>query len=142
MVYYVGTLRIGGTLKIEVRNKLENAFTLTVFLIVVLRFVLAFASFGDKGVNPYIFGALDLVSAYPYARYTAKVVVALADYSYARLSYNGALWLFWFMLPYIYLFIAAKNVPSSLWVGVLAWMGVFGVAAVIGMFRKARAARL
>lgn len=131
----------GETLKTEARKKAENVFTLGVFLVVAVRFVLAFASFGDKGVNPIIFAALDIVSAYPYARYTAKVVIALADYDYSRLARNGAWWLAWFLLPYIYLFYAAENVPSGLWLGVALWMAVFGLAAIVGMIRKARATR-
>lgn len=131
----------GGTLRTEARKKAENAFTVGVFLIVVLRFALAFASFGDKGVNPYVFAALDLLSAWPYARYTAKVVIALADYDYSRLARDGALWAFWFLLPYLYLFFAASNVPVALWLGVGLWMGVFGIAAVVGMIRKARKQR-
>jgi hypothetical protein len=128
-------------LKKETRKKAEGAFTIGVFLIVIARFFLATASFGDRGVNPWIFALLDIVSAWPYAHYTARLVFALALSEYSRIAYNGVMWVFWFLLPYLYLFAAARDVPSTIWLGLALWMSIFGGAAVFGIIRKSRLQR-
>lgn len=122
-------------------KKAERAFTWGIFAFIVLRFVIAWGSFGDKNVNPFIFGFLDAITAWPYAHYTAKTVFALIRSDYKKSGISIAWWLFWFLVPYVYIIMVGQNIPSALWWGLGLWISIMFCVAIFGMIRKVVAGR-
>lgn len=120
-----------------IEQKVEKAFTGVVLLIIVVRFFVAWGSFGDNNVNPFIFLVCDLVTAWPYAHYTTKTAYALTRYEYRKACVSGLWWFFWFIIPYLYIVYVGQDVPAGLWWGLGAWVSLMLVFGVVGMFRKA-----
>lgn len=105
------------------------------------RALVAWPTFGRYGLNPWTFLVLDIVTAPPYGLAQALTVKILRDPD--RPARDAVIWcvgvVVFFLLPYVYLFGATGDVPLFAYVGVLAWMGVFGVLTVIRIIREVRA---
>lgn len=108
------------------------------------RALIAWPALGQYGVNPWWFLALDIVTAPPYGIGQAVTVKILRDRRREpRASIPWAVLVaLAFVAPYAYIFIASGEMPLLAYVGVLLWMVVFGVLAVVRMRRQIRAGEL
>ena len=80
--------------------------------------------FGHHKVNAWGYLAVDLASSIPYAVYSARAVVKFLDKSWIELRRNTLLTALFFYIPDVYVFIFARKVPTSLYIG-------FGIAIII-----------
>ncbi len=105
------------------------------------RALIAWPTFGQYGLNPWVFLALDVVTAPPYGLSQALTVKILRDPE--RPASDAVLWcagvVFFFLLPYVYLFGATGDVSPVAYVGVGVWMALFGVLTVVRIVREVRA---
>lgn len=111
-----------------------------------LLLVLAWASFraiainkffGDHKVNAWGYLTVDLVSSVPYAIYSAKAVVNFLDKSWLAFRRNVVLTAIFFYIPDIYVFIFARTVPASLYVGFGISIIFFSTFAFMSLRRDA-----
>lgn len=106
-----------------------------------VRALIAWPTFGRYGVSPWVFLALDVLTAPPYGLSQALTVKILRDRS--RPQREAVPWaagvVIFFLAPYIYIFAVSGNVPALAYAGVIAWMILFGVLAVVRMYRQVTA---
>jgi hypothetical protein len=127
----------------ERRRRRELIWVLSVVAYTVIRFVIAWEAFSDYGVNVWIFGALDIGTAIPYAIGTARVVIDMVDKRYKQ----AALWMVVaavsFLAPYIYLVIAGKDksLPTAVYVVVGLLVVGLGANAILAIRKKIRLAK-
>lgn len=107
-----------------------------------LLLVLAWASFraiainkffGDHKVNPWGYLAVDLASSVPYALYSARSVVNFLDKSWVDLRRNAIATAIFFYIPDLYVFIFARKVPTSLYIGFTISILIFSSLAVLSL---------
>lgn len=107
----------------------------------VARFAVAWGGFSEHGANPWVFGVIDVGTAYPYAKATSTVVrrAARSEWSHMALPLVAAIVMFF--APYAYLWFAAGSMPAGMKFGMITFVSVFLVAAVIGQTIKIRRLR-
>jgi len=119
---------------------LGRAWTIGIVAFSIARALIAWPTLGRYGVNPWTFLALDIVTAVPYGLGQALAVKILRDRS--RSPIQAVPWAVVvavsFVAPYAYIFWASGSMPLLAYVGVLAWMAVFGVLAVFRISRQVR----
>ena len=118
-----------------------RAWSLGILLFSLARALIAWPTLGRYGVDPWLFLAIDIVTALPYGLGQAITVKILRDRE--RSPRDAAFWAIVvavsFLAPYIYIFIASGSMPLLAYLGVLAWMIVFGTLAVIRIRRQVHA---
>lgn len=119
----------------------EQTWIWTIVGYSLLRFVIAWGAFSDHGANPWIFGILDVGTAWPYAKAVAIVCKRSANSEWRRLPWPGAVALTFFFLPYAYLWFAAGEMPAGLRVGMALCVSVLLLAATAGVVAKTRKLR-
>ena len=61
------------------RRWLERTWVVTVVVFTLARLLVARATLAERGLNIWVFGVIDLVTAFPYALGTARIVEAVVD---------------------------------------------------------------
>ena len=108
----------------------------------ILRFVAAWGALGRHGVNPWIFGFIDIATAYPYARAVAEVAKRSARRAWSTLLGPVVVAAISFVAPYIYLWIAGREAPVEMRIGLVVLVLVLATAAVLGVVSQARKLRV
>ena len=106
------------------------------------RALIAWPTLGRYGVDPWIFLALDIVTAPPYGVAQAVTVKVLRDPDRPAsdaLGWAGVVF-FCFFAPYVYIFIASGSMSTLAYVGVFAWMAIFGTLAIVKIVKQVRSA--
>lgn len=120
---------------------LGRAWAVGVIAFSIARALIAWPTLGRYGVDPVTFLVLDIVTALPYGIGQALTVKILRDRD--RSPRQALPWAIvvtvTFLAPYAYIFVASGSMPVLAYVGVLAWMVIFGVLAVIRMNRQVHA---
>jgi len=121
---------------------LGRAWAVGVILFSVARALIAWPTLGSYGVNPWVFLAVDVVTAPPYGIAQAVTVKILRNRS--RLPRDAAPWalvvVLMFLAPYLYILLASdEDMPALAYAGVAAWALFFGILAVLRMRRQVRA---
>ena len=119
----------------------ERAWIWSVVGYTVLRFVVAWGAFGDHGVNVWIFGLLDVGTAWPYAKAVATICRRSAAFEWRRLPFPIAVAIMSFFAPYADLWLAAGEMPAGLRAGLALFVVVVSGAAVLGVVSKVRKLR-
>lgn len=118
-----------------------RAWAVGIFLFSAARALIAWPTLGRYGVDPWLFLAIDLVTALPYGIAQALTVKILRDRS--RPPADSVPWavvvVAMFVAPYVYIFLASGSMPLLATVGVLAWMVLFGLLAGLRMRRQIKA---
>lgn len=117
---------------------LRDKRALRTWLVVVLAWASfrAFAInkfFGHHSVNVWGYLVVDLASSVPYAVYSARAVVNFLDKSWITLRRNTFLAALFFYIPDVYVFIFARTVPTSLYVGFGITIIIFSVVAFLSL---------
>lgn len=107
----------------------------------VLRFVIAWGAFSDHGANPWIFGIIDVGTAWPYAKAVALVCKRAASSNWSKLPLPLGLAVVTFFAPYGYLWFGAGEMPSGMRVGMAICVTVLLLAATAGVVSKTRKMR-
>ena len=118
-----------------------RAWAVGIFLFSAARALIAWPTLGRYGVDPWLFLAIDLVTALPYGIAQALTVKILRDRS--RPPGDSVPWavvvVVMFVLPYVYIFVSSGSMPLLATVGVVAWMVLFGALAGLRMRRQIKA---
>lgn len=119
---------------------LGRAWAIGIVVFSVARALIAWPTLGRYGVDPWTFLLLDIVTAFPYGLGQAITVKVLRDPS--RPTRQALPWAVVvaaaFLAPYVYIFWASGSMPGLAYAGVIAWMIVFGLLAVIRINRQVR----
>lgn len=120
---------------------LEQTWIWSVVGYSVLRFVVAWGAFGEHGVNPWVFGVIDVGTAWPYGKGVALICKRIANSEWKRLPMPLAVALVCFFAPYAYIWFAAGEVPAGVRIGMAIFVAVLFVAATVGVVAKSRKLR-
>lgn len=104
----------------------------------ILRAVIAWGLFRDYGVNPWIFGIIDVGTAVPYASAVAELPGSIVRGTGRKIAQHLAVAVTSFMAPYAYIWIAADDAPQDLRGGLLILVLCLLIAASIGIWKKVR----
>ncbi len=125
-------------------DKAEKVFTLAIFAYSLIRVVPVWRGLEAGSVNPWVFLAIDLATAYPYAKAWPRMLRALV----ARRPRAAMLWalvlMSSFLAPYLYVAVAGEDVASWVWwiLGAFVAVGVLSAGLrVRDAVRKPRHAR-
>lgn len=126
-----------------------RAWAVGIILFSLARALIAWPTLGEYGVNPWWFLFIDIVTAPPYGVAQAVTVKMLRDPN--RRTLDAVPWgltvAVMFFAPYVFIFVAShvadtpQPMPTIAYVGVVLWMLVFGVLAVLRMRRQVREGR-
>jgi hypothetical protein len=127
----------------KLRKRLELSWVVSIVLFTLARFFVARETLEQYGLNIWVFGFIDLITAIPYAVGTARVVGALVDRDLAGASTWAGIAAVSFFAPYGYILWAGQNAtfPTTVYVILGVLIAIFGANAVWGIVRKVRAAR-
>ncbi len=124
-----------------------RAWALGIVAFSAARALIAWPTLGEYGVDPWWFLFIDLVTAPPYGIAQAITVKILRDQHRAVRDAVpwAALVAVMFFAPYAFIFVASymadtpQPMPAIAYAGVVLWMVVFGVFALIRMRRQVQA---
>lgn len=127
----------------SLRTVLTVGWVVGVVGFTLARFFVARETLMDYGLNIWVFGFIDLITAVPYAIGTAEVVGALVDREPARASKWAMVAAASFLAPYLYIAWAGRGAsfPTVVWVVLAALIVLFGGNAVRSVRRKVREGR-
>ena len=115
-------------------------WALVVIVWSLLRTLIVWAAVGDYGLNPWIYLAIDLVSASTDAITTPRMVLSFVDANYRRAAEWAVISLVAFLVPDIYIFLGTRQLPRSLVLVIVAIIAVTFVGGVLAVVRKVKAA--
>ena len=121
---------------------LGRAWAIGVVLFSVGRALITWPTLSTYGVNPWVFLAIDVVTAPPYGIAQALTVKILRDRT--RPPRDALIWavivVVMFLAPYIYIIAASEEqMPLIAYLLVAAWAVVFGTLAVLRMRKQIKA---
>lgn len=119
-----------------------RAWAIGVVLFSIARALLTWPALSTYGVNPWIFLAIDVVTAPPYGVGQALTVKILRDPTrHARDALGWAvLVILMFLAPYAYILAASgERLPLAAYVLVGLWALVFAVLTIVRMRKQIRA---
>lgn len=127
----------------KLRHYLTVSWVVTIVGFTLLRFFVAKETLEGYGLNIWIFGFIDLVTAVPYALGVARVVGAMIDRDPRGASGWGIVACASFLAPYLYIAWAGQDAsfPPAVYVALVALMAIFGGNAVVSVRRKVRHGR-
>ena len=129
----------------KLRQRLEISWVVSIVVFTLARFFVARETLEQYGLNIWIFGFIDLITAVPYAIGTARVVGALVDRDLSGASKWAGIAAVSFIAPYGYIVWAGSEqdatFPTTVYVVLGVLIAIFGANAVWGVVRKVRAAR-
>jgi len=108
-------------------TRVERVFTIGIFLYVVLRAIPVWGALQDGKVNPWIFLALDLGTAYPYAVGWPRLFRAIRAKRPDRIAGWAMVLTGSLLAPYLY--VAAVGEDIARWVWLV--LGLFLLAALV-----------
>ena len=107
----------------------------------LLRFFVAWGAFAEHGANIWIFGLIDVGTAWPYGKAVAEVCKRVARSEWARLPMPLAATVGMFFAPYAYLWFAAGEMPNGMRLGMVICVSVLFTAASAGVIANIRKLR-
>jgi hypothetical protein len=141
------THRPSGWSEIRSLGVFGRAWAVGIVAFSAARALIAWPTLGDYGVNPWWFLFIDLVTAPPYGIAQAITVKILRDRN--RPARDAVPWALlvaaMFFAPYAFIFAASyvadspQPMPPIAYAGVVLWMVVFGVLALVRMRRQVQA---
>ncbi|MEI7697763.1 MAG: hypothetical protein WCJ16_06450 [Actinomycetes bacterium] len=91
--------------------------------------------FGQHNVNAWGYLVVDLGASVPYALYSTRAVVNFLDKDWIAFRRNVILTTAFFYIPDIYVFIFARTVPRSLYLGFAISIIIFSTMALLSLKR-------
>ncbi len=130
-----------GPLRSRHRLVFESIWVVGVVVYGLARTLVVWQALGDYGVNPWVYGTIDLISSVPYAIGTARVVTGVMDHDWPRVRRWGSIAVTAFFLPDLYIVVAGHGMPALVYVILAVWVfvaAVLAARAVAGSIRSAR----
>lgn len=116
-----------------------RAWIVTIFGYSVARALVVWPTLGDYGINPWLFLAVDVGTAWPYAYGQVRVVKAARAKDWSRVQVWTAIAALAFVAPYAYIAGAGSgDMPLLAWIVIGVLMVAFGIASVIRILRQVR----
>ena len=103
-----------------------------------VRTIVAWATVSRYGVSVFGFAAVEVGSSIPYAVATGRFVTALADIRRHDAASWGALALFCFPMPEVYVGIAGRGMPAPVYYMLGGAIGVAGAIGIVTLSRRVR----
>ena len=119
----------------------ERIWASTIILYTFVATFVVWKALHKYGVNPYIFFVIDLVTSWFYGLASARLVVAIIHKRWSETQKWWWLSALNFMLPQIYILLAARRVPHDVYVIIYSVIGVMVAFAVVGIVSQIRVAR-
>jgi hypothetical protein len=129
------------TATIARRRMLTRTWAVVVVGWSFVRTLIVWAAVGDYGLNPWIYLAIDLVSACIDAVTTPRMVLNFIDNRYTAALKWAAISLAVFIVPDLYIFLGTRELPRNVIVIVCLIIGVTLLAGVVSVVHKVRAGR-
>ncbi len=107
----------------------------------LIRTLIVWAAVGDYGLNPWIYLAIDLVSASVDAVTTPRMVLSFIDSEYRAALKWASISLVVFIIPDLYIFLGTRELPRRIIMVVVLIILATLVVGVVGVVRKVRAGR-
>ena len=107
----------------------------------VIRTLIVWAAVGDYGLNPWIYLAIDLVSACVDAITTPRMVLAFIDDQYATAAKWAFISLVAFIVPDLYIFLGTRELPTRIIVVVAIIISLTLTVGIVSVVRKVKAGR-
>ena len=129
----------------KLRQRLELSWVIGIVLFTLARFFVARETLEQYGLNIWIFGFIDLITAIPYAIGTARVVGAIVDRDLPAAGTWAGIAAVSFFAPYGYILWSGQDAtfPTSVYVVLGVLIAIFGANALWSVFRaEAHAAAL
>lgn len=138
-----GGALVGPSKRPALRRYLTISWVVTIVVFTLVRLLVARGTLEKYGLNIWVFGVIDLVTALPYAIGVAKVVTAMVDRQVGSAGRWAAIAAASFLAPYVYIAWAGKEgeFPPSVYFVLGGLIIVFGGNAIRGAFRKVEAVR-
>jgi hypothetical protein len=126
------------------RVLLERGWVVGIVLFTIGRFVVAYGTLERYGINIWVFGFIDIITAVPYGVSTARLAGAIVDRNFTGMSQWGLLACFTFLAPYLYLIWEGidAGLPSLVYVVLGALIVIFGTNAAYQVAKQVRQRRL
>ena len=135
-------MKATGWLKNEKHRQLVERWWIGVVIVWDLIKTLAVdKTFAKYGVNPYIYLAIVVSIAVPYAKSTAKMLFGILANHWRNAFSYGAIAVVLHFVPDIYILLNAKQVPRSLYDSFIVMVIIFTVFAVHGVVTHVRSNR-
>ena len=127
----------------KVRRYVEISWVVTIVLFTLVRLLVARETLQSYGLNIWVFGVIDLVTAVPYAVGVAKVVEGLIDRRPGTTTGWAVVACVSFLAPYLYILWVGQDVefPKVVYVVLGILIAIFGGNAIRGILRKVKVAR-
>ena len=124
-------------------NKSKAKRASQIWLVLVLLWAIARALlinklFGSHGVNGFIYLAVDLASSFPYAIYSARLVITFISREFTNVYRNAILTALFFYIPDVYILVTAQKVPSGLYLILFLTIALFSAFAIATIARDIR----
>ena len=123
------------------RQRLSTTWAILVVGWSLLRAIVVWAGLSQYGVNPWAYLAIDLASAAIDAITTPRFVLSLIDGRYREAAKWGAISLFAFVIPDLYIFKTTHELPGMVVAVILVVISITLTVTVIGVVKKVRAGR-
>ncbi len=123
------------------REQIERGWILVSIAYGGLRAALVWKFLHKYGVNPYIFGVIEFVSAAIYGKSSAQVVGAVVDGAWVRLRKWLPIAAFSYFAPDGYVFLSAGHLPSDMLAILISVVAVTLALTGVGMFAQVRRGR-
>ncbi len=113
-----------------------------VFAFSVARALVAWPTLGRYGVNPWVFLAIDIITAFPYAYGQVKLIKVVVAKDLRAIQIWALVVLVTFLAPYLYIFVAGSGeLPTIGYVIICVLIAVFGAASLLRLKRAIQAER-
>ena len=120
-------------------GRLGTAWIAGVVAYAIIRALIVWPTLGEYGVTPWIFLAIDVGTAWPYAYGQLRVIKEARNGAWRNVQVWALITLVSFVAPYAYTFIAGSGeMPWWAWIIIGALMTFFGVASVVRIVRQIR----
>ena len=123
------------------RAQVERGWILVSIAYGGLRAALVWKFLRKYGVNPYVFGGIEFISAAIYGKSSAQVVGAVIDGAWIRLRIWLPVALLAYFAPDGYVFLSAGRLPSDMLVILVSVVCVTLVLTGVGMIAQVRRGR-
>jgi hypothetical protein len=126
----------------RLRVVLESTWVVGVLAYGLARTFVVWGALAGYGVNPWVYGLIDLVSSVPYAIGTARVVTGTIDRDWARVRKWGLIAAVAFIAPDLYILTAGHAMPAIVYVVLGTWVAAAALLAGRSVALKLRSARV
>lgn len=123
------------------RARFERGWILVSLAYGGIRAALVWRFLRSYGVNPYIFGVIEFISAAIYGKSSAQVVGCVVDGAWTRLRTWLPVAVLSFFAPDAYVFLSAGRLPSDVLAIVVSVVSVTLVLTGVGMIAQVRRGR-